>query len=223
MSSSDYFFKLIMLGSSGAGKTSIVQRYCNDVFESLSYKTTLGFDFLSKKLTRDEKIIDLEVWDTAGQEQYKAVTKMYYKDVHGAILVYDTTDLESFEKVKFWLDDLEMYGNKMEKRILVGSKMDLKSRRAVTQYDAKKFASERQIEWAECSAKTGEGIAELFDFLIGKVIETYNSDEEFKKIYGRSTIVSIGPPISPADAAHRNQGYKLRKTVPKGKRKSSCC
>ncbi len=222
MLSSDYFFKLIMLGASGVGKTCIVQRFCNDIFEGPAHKSTMGFDFLSKKIQRENKSVSLEVWDTAGQEQYRAVTKMYYKDVHGALLVYDSTDKESFNKIRFWLDDLDMNGNKMEKRILVGSKMDLTANRQVSLYEAKKFAGERKLEWMECSAKTGENINELFDLVIGKIIECYNSDDEFKRIYGRSTIISVGPPISEEDAVHRKQGYKLHKKTLEQKKKGCC-
>jgi small GTP-binding protein len=222
MSSSDYFFKLIMLGCSGVGKTCIVQRYCNDVFEGPAHKTTLGFDFLGKKLEHNGKRVDLEVWDTAGQEQYKAVAKMYYKEVHGVLLVYDTTDRTSFDRLSFWLDDLDMNGNKMEQRILVGSKMDLIDKRDVQKFDAKKFASERHLEWMECSAKTGECVHDVFRLLLDKIIQNYDANEDFRRIYGRSTVVSVGPPISSADAAHRENPYKLN-TVKKKKKKSGCC
>ena len=223
MASADYSFKFIMLGASGVGKTCIVQRYCNDIFEGPAHKTTLGFDFLSKKVQFKEKQVDLEVWDTAGQEQYRAVTKMYYKDVHGVVLVYDTTDQSSFEKAKFWLDDLDMNGNKLEQRILVGSKMDAVSKREVTLYEAKKFAAERKLQWMECSAKTGECVNELFEMLIDKTIYAYHNIDDFKKLFYRSTVVSVGPPISEADAAHRSQGYKLNKEKIHKKKKSGCC
>ena len=221
MANSDYSFKLIMLGASGVGKTCIVQRYCNDVFEGPAHKTTLGFDFLTKKLVKDGKNVDLEVWDTAGQEQYRAVTKMYYKDVHGVMLVYDTTDRSSFDKAKFWLDDLDMHGSKLEQRILVGSKMDLTLRREVSLFEAKKFAAERKLEWVECSAKTGENVSELFDLIVEKIMVAYSSSAEFKGLFSRSTIISVSPPISEADAAHREKGYKLHKK--KEEKAKSCC
>ncbi len=221
VTTSDYSFKLIMLGASGVGKTCIVQRFCNDVFEGPAHKTTLGFDFLSKQTVHKDKRVDLEVWDTAGQEQYRAVTKMYYKDVHGVILVYDITDKESFETAKFWLDDLDMHGSKMEERVLVGNKLDINERRAVTLYDAKKFAAERKLEWSECSAKSGDNVNEMFDKLIDRIVERYKSSAEFRNLFSRSTVVSVGPPISEADAMHRSQGYKLHKE--RIKKKSGCC
>ena len=223
MASNDYSFKIIILGASGVGKTCIIQRYCNDIFEGPTHKTTLGFDFLSKKTQHEEKRVDLEVWDTAGQEQYRAVTKMYYKDVHGVILVYDTTDTSSFDKAKFWLDDLDLHGNKMEERILVGSKMDLAAKREVSLYEAKKFASERKLEWTECSAKTGDGVNEMFDILIGKIVTSYNNNAAFRNLFSRSTIVSVGPPISEADEVHRSKGYKLDKNKILKKKKEGCC
>eukprot|EP00831_Metopus_contortus_P079566 TRINITY_DN7943_c0_g1_i2.p2 TRINITY_DN7943_c0_g1~~TRINITY_DN7943_c0_g1_i2.p2 ORF type:complete len:245 (+),score=49.77 TRINITY_DN7943_c0_g1_i2:144-878(+) len=220
---SDYFFKLIMLGASAVGKTCIVQRFCHDIFEGPAHKTTLGFDFLAKHLKMDGKTIELEVWDTAGQEAYKAVTKMYYKDVHGALLVYDITDKSSFEKVKFWIDDLDLHGNKMEKRILVGSKLDLEAKRQISQYEAKKFASERGFEWMECSSKEDQGIKEVFDLLVARIIEHYDSNEEFRRIFGHSTVMSVGPPISEADAMHREKGYHLNRKKLSKKKKTGCC
>ena len=219
-SNADYSFKLIILGSSGVGKTCIVQRYCNDIYEGPTHKTTLGFDFLSKKIEIGGKKVELEVWDTAGQEQYRAVAKMYYRDVHGVILVYDITDKHSFDRVKYWLDDLEMNGNKMEMRILVGSKLDRDPDREVSLYEAKKFATERGLEWTECSAKAGDGVIEMFDKLIGKIIESYESNPDFRSLFSRSTVVTAGPSINDADEKHR-KGYKLE--VKKKSKKDGCC
>lgn len=223
MLGNDYFFKLIMLGTSGAGKTCIVQRYCNDIYEGATQKSTMGFDFLTKTIQKNGKEVSLEIWDTAGQEKYKAVTKMYYKDVHGAVLVYDTTDKQSLEKLAFWLDDLDTSGNKLERRILVGSKIDMRDERQVSLYDAKRFACERNLDWMECSAKTSKNVNEVFDCVLGKIIEAYNTSEEFKRICRRSTIISVAPPISEEDSAHRREGYRLNRKALKQKQGNACC
>jgi len=220
---SNYAFKLIILGASGVGKTCIVQRYCNDTFEGPTHKTTLGFDFSSKKTEVNGKKIDLEVWDTAGQEQYRAVAKMYYRDVHGVILVYDITDKNSFERLKYWMDDLEINGNKIEEKILVGSKKDREAdNREVSLFEAKKFATERGLQWTECSAKTGDGVTEMFNMLIEKIIHSYENNPEFKSLFSRSTIVTAGEPISQADANHRKVGYKLDSKKAR-KKTEGCC
>ena len=223
MAANDYFFKYIMFGASGAGKTSIVQRFCHGTFEGGAHKATIGFDFLTKNLSIHGKNIELEIWDTAGQEQYRAVTKMYYKDVHGVLLVYDTTDSSSFDWARFWLDDLDMHGSKLEKRVLVGSKADLVTTREISNYDAKSFASERKLEYIECSAKENKGINEAFEILINKSIEEYNANPNFRKILAKTTTVSIGPPISKEDEMHRNQTYKLNKERVDAKKKKKCC
>lgn len=219
---SQYSFKLIILGASGVGKTCIVQRYCNDVFEGPTHKTTLGFDFLSKKTEVNGNKVDLEVWDTAGQEQYRAVAKMYYRDVHGVILVYDITEKNSFDRLKYWMDDLEINGNKIEEKILVGSKVDREVDREVSLFEAKKFATERGLEWTECSAKTGDGVIEMFNKLVEKIIKSYNSNPDFKALFSRSTVVTSGDPISTADAKHRANGYKLDSKKVK-KKSGGCC
>lgn len=219
---SEYSFKLIILGASGVGKTCIVQRYCNDIFEGTAHKTTLGFDFLSKKTEVNGKKVDLEVWDTAGQEQYRAVAKMYYRDVHGVILVYDITDKHSFERLKYWMDDLEINGNKIEEKILVGSKIDREADREVALFEAKKFATERGLQWTECSAKSGEGVVEMFNKLVENIIDSYNKNPDFRALFSRSTVVSAAGPISQADAAHRKKGYKIDGKKMKEKKKGCC-
>jgi small GTP-binding protein len=222
MSGNEYFFKVIMLGSSGAGKTSLVQRYCHNTYAGGGHKPTLGFDFSAKKLESSGKKIAIQVWDTAGQEEYKAVAKMYYKDVHGVVLVYDTTDKTSFEKVKFWLDDLEMNGHKMEQRVIVGSKMDLITKREVTMYEGKKFATERKLEWAECSAKTGEGVIELFDTLVNMIVKEYEQNDEFKRLFARSTLISPNPSKPGGDSLQPEQPYKLHPPQRRTKKKGCC-
>ncbi len=167
----DYYFKIILLGCQAVGKTAIVQRFCYDCYEEESLKTTLGFDFLTKVLLHKGKKVQLQIWDTAGQERFRSVTKMYYQDVNGVILVYDITSKETINKLQFWLDDLEMNGGKTERRILVGNKIDLAKSREVQPFDGKRLASEQNMDWAECSAKSGVGISELFEKLIEKLIQ----------------------------------------------------
>ena len=196
---SGYFFKLIILGISGVGKTCIIQRYCNNKFDGISHKTTLGFDFLFKIVEKDGKKIEMEIWDTAGQEQYRSISKMYYKEVHGVILVYDITSRHSFDELKYWLDDLGLYGNKLEEKIIVGNKVDMEIDREVGFFEARRFAAERNLELTECSAKDGQGVNEMFEILIDKIVKKFENNIEFRRILYHDKSVCVSEPISKED------------------------
>jgi len=208
----DYYFKIILLGCQAVGKTAIVQRFCNDCYED-DHKTTLGFDFLTKVLNYEGKKVQLQIWDTAGQERFRAVTKMYYQDVNGVVLVYDITSKSSMEKLQFWFDDLEMNGSRTEKRILVGNKQDLEKRREVQQFEGKKMASEQNIDWIECSAKTGANIATLFETLVGKLIAEQNANGELVES-------DMGNIFKREDVTEKSKKKKLKNGTDKTK---SCC
>ena len=199
----DYYFKVILLGFQSVGKTAIVQRFCYECYEEESLKTTLGFDFLTKVFKHKGKRIQMQIWDTAGQERFRAVTKMYYQDVNGVILVYDVTSKDSLAKLQFWFDDLEMNGDKTEKRILVGNKLDLVKERKVQPFEGKKLATEQDMDWLECSAKTGEHVTEVFERLADKMIAASN------------TPVENGSALS-------SKGNKLN-NVPHSSSKKGCC
>eukprot|EP00826_Nyctotherus_ovalis_P036795 TRINITY_DN3295_c0_g1_i1.p1 TRINITY_DN3295_c0_g1~~TRINITY_DN3295_c0_g1_i1.p1 ORF type:complete len:221 (+),score=51.60 TRINITY_DN3295_c0_g1_i1:167-829(+) len=217
----DYLFKLIILGTTQVGKTCIAQRYCNNIYDETKHGSTLGFDFLSRQTTVGGKSVSLEIWDTAGQEQYRAIAKMYYRDAHGVILVYDIADKDSFEILKYWIDDLEMNGSRLEEKILVGNKSDLETEREVAQFEAKRFAVERELMWTECSAKTGKEVKEIFNKLVEKMVKSYETKIEFRSLFSRSTLISAIAPISKEDAEHRETGYRI--TSNKLSKKSNCC
>ena len=200
MSNKNYSFKVILLGASGVGKTSIIKRYIEDVFDDSLLKPSLCFDFLAKEITRENKKIKLEIWDTAGQERFQSMAKMYYKDAHGVILAYDITDLTSFERMKEWLLEVEQNEHVLAKKIIVGTKSDLIEKRKIQKFDAKKFTTEKSlsyredIDWIECSSRTGDGIKLLFDTLTDKLIKEYDTNAEFRKLNIRSTLIDVEKP-----------------------------
>ena len=189
MGDADFTFKVIVLGASGVGKTCILQRYCNDVYDENIQKATLSFDYLSKIIRIGDKKVKIDVWDTAGQERYHAMARTYYKDVHGAILVFDTTNRVTFKRMNIWMDDLSKHGNNLEERIIVGSKVDLMEERQVDQYESKKYAVENDIAWTECSAKEAIGIDDIFRILVKRMIDKYNDNPEFRELTPRPTVV----------------------------------
>eukprot|EP00831_Metopus_contortus_P040111 TRINITY_DN31416_c0_g1_i3.p1 TRINITY_DN31416_c0_g1~~TRINITY_DN31416_c0_g1_i3.p1 ORF type:complete len:275 (-),score=40.45 TRINITY_DN31416_c0_g1_i3:40-864(-) len=198
-------------------RTCIVQRYVNDIYER-KYRNTLGVDFHVKQTIVDGKNVEVQISDTAGQERYRSLTKAYYADSHGVILVYDISDRNSFDSIKYWLDDLEMYGNKLEMKLLVGNKSDLKANRAIEQFEAKRFAFERGLQWIECSAKEGENVKEVFYEIISMLLKHYESSPEFRGLF-YSSMMTIS---SGAGEASKEQ-YQLKRKTRKKKKSSGCC
>ena len=157
-----FIFKLILIGNSGTGKTSIINRFINEKFED-SYKCTIGVDFLLKKIKINEQNIKLQIWDTAGMEKYKQITTSYYRGAHGAIVVFDLTNKESFNDVHKWVNDFSNITNQnsnMRSVVIVGNKNDLIDKREVSQDDIDKYISINNFNYVETSAKEGSNIEE---------------------------------------------------------------
>ena len=106
----DYVFKLVLIGDSGVGKSCLLLRFADDTYTE-SHISTIGVDFKIRTIQLDGKTIKLQIWDTAGQERFRTITSSYYRGAHGIIVVYDTTDSETFEHVKTWLHEIERYAS----------------------------------------------------------------------------------------------------------------
>jgi len=156
-----YAVKIIIVGDQSVGKTNLINRYVKGEF-SEDYMITIGMDFLTCNLELEDKIFKLRLWDTAGSERFRSVTKGYYSNSCCAIIVYDITDQNSFNSVKQWIEDCQSYASKNIHLILVGNKIDLKEQRKVNKEDAKSLSEEYGMDFFETSAKSGENIDELF-------------------------------------------------------------
>ncbi|KRX07868.1 P-loop containing nucleoside triphosphate hydrolase [Pseudocohnilembus persalinus] len=179
---------VIIIGNSGAGKTSLVQQYkqinplkedkdedANKEF-SFKYKPTLGIDLVKKDIVISNKEIKLCIWDTAGQEKYAAITSQYFQKADGVAIVFDLTDLDSFKRVKeFWIEQVNEKSNEDIKKILIGNKVDLKDRKVKFQ-EAQDLADILQIKYFETSAKTQEQVVEAFDHLAKITLYSIESD-----------------------------------------------
>eukprot|EP01083_Nonionella_stella_P172877 594594_1 len=106
----DYLLKVVMVGDSGVGKSSLLKRFANRDFTG-DYISTIGVDFEIKTLEIDGKTVKLQIWDTAGQERFRTITSSYYRGAHGIIIVYDITDKESFDNVRQWLFEIDRYAS----------------------------------------------------------------------------------------------------------------
>jgi small GTP-binding protein len=157
----DYLFKLLLIGDSNVGKSSLLLRFADDSFTD-TYISTIGVDFKIKTVELDGKIIKLQIWDTAGQERFRTITSSYYRGAHGIIIVYDVTDQVSWFNVKNWLQEIERYACENVNRLLVGNKADLVTKRAVDYNTAKEFADSLGIPFIETSAKNNTNVQKAF-------------------------------------------------------------
>jgi len=157
----DYFFKILLIGDSGVGKSCLLLRFADDSWTE-THISTIGVDFKIKTLDIDGKTVKLQIWDTAGQERFRTITSSYYRGAQGIILVYDITDLESFTNVKQWMGEIDRYACENVNKLLVGNKVDLEQDRKVQTATAKEFASSYQIPFIETSAKTATNVNTAF-------------------------------------------------------------
>jgi small GTP-binding protein len=157
-------YKVVLLGNSGVGKTALVERASEDIFQS-SHVPTVGAQFISLELQTGGKPCILDLWDTAGQEVFRSLVGFYARDAKGAFVLFDVTSPESFEDLKKWLDFIGENAPEA-KIILFGNKIDLAESREVKKAQGQEFADKHHVLYYEGSAKTGETVSEAFDRMI---------------------------------------------------------
>ena len=152
--------KIVFIGNPTTGKTSLLNRICNDKFEP-NYDSTIGVDFFTKTVFYNETIFKLQLWDSAGQEKYRALIPSYIRGASIIFLIYDLNHKESFEAINNWLGFVNQYTNKAQvKLVLVGNKNDLE--RKVKTEEGKNLAEKEGMLFFETSAKTGDGVIQMF-------------------------------------------------------------
>jgi small GTP-binding protein len=154
-------YKFILIGSSGVGKTAILKRLVENSFTEDS-QSTIGVEFDSTVLAINDRKVKLQIWDTAGQERFRSISKAYYRNAVGVILVFDITDRKSFDDLTSWLNDIRTLCDANAVIQLIGNKADLKSQRVVTLTEAEAFASHQHMQYLEISARVGENVREAF-------------------------------------------------------------
>jgi len=170
----DHTFKLLLIGDSGVGKSSLLLRFTDGTFEE-DIGTTIGVDFKVKVLNvRNKQRVKLTIWDTAGQERFRTLTSSYYRGAQGVVLVYDISSAESFDHVKQWMAEVQMYTTVPDViTLLVGNKVDKRAKEdAVPRATAEAFAREHGLLFIECSARTKEGVQQAFEELVNKILDT---------------------------------------------------
>ena len=167
----DIKLKIMVLGDSMVGKTSIINRYVNGGFGE-RYLCTIGIDFKEKIITKNNREVKLQIWDTAGQERYKNVTKSYFQASNGFIIAYDINCNESFNQVKYWIEQIKNMSDEKTKFILVGTKCDLDTRK-VDEEKGLNLAKKFGIKFFETSAKLNINVDETFNSLIVDILLNY--------------------------------------------------
>nr|KJB34934.1 hypothetical protein B456_006G091700 [Gossypium raimondii] len=153
--------KIVLLGDVGTGKSSLVLRFVRGQFVEFQ-ESTIGAAFFSQTLAVDDATVKFEIWDTAGQERYHSLAPMYYRGAAAAIIVYDITNLASFERAKRWIEELQAQGNSDMVMALAGNKADLLDAKNVETEEAKTYAQENGLFFVETSAKTSSNVNNIF-------------------------------------------------------------
>ncbi|KAJ4748660.1 Ras-related protein Rab-1A [Rhynchospora pubera] len=157
----DYLFKLLLIGDSSVGKSCLLLRFADDSYVD-SYISTIGVDFKIRTVDLDGKTVKLQIWDTAGQERFRTITSSYYRGAHGIIIVYDVTEMESYNNVKQWLNEIDRYASDNVCKLLVGNKCDLVDSKVVATETAEAFADSLGIPFLETSAKESINVEKAF-------------------------------------------------------------
>ena len=166
-----------MIGNSGVGKSCLLIRFTDDTFSD-SYVTTIGVDFKIKTLDIEGKSCKLQIWDTAGQERFRNIISSYYRGAQGIMLVYDITDMESFQNLNTWLIEIEKNASKNVYKILVGNKCDMENERKVTVEQGKDFATQYGMKFFETSAKESTNVSDAFVAMTREIIKSQGNKKK---------------------------------------------
>ena len=162
-------YKILLLGNYSVGKTCFLLRYMDNTFET-DHLTTVGLDYRLVNLEYKSKPIKLQIWDTAGQDRFKSITKNYYKGANGMLILYDITNKKTFDDITNWITEI----NEESSNVIInciGHKKDLENKRKVSYEEGKKLCDKYNMSFFECSAKTGEGVKEAVEDLVDRMIK----------------------------------------------------
>ncbi|CEP00705.1 Ras family [Plasmodiophora brassicae] len=156
-----YLFKYIIIGDTGVGKSCLLLQFTDKRFRPV-HDLTIGVEFGARMITVDNRQIKLQIWDTAGQESFRSITRSYYRGAAGALLVYDITRRETFAHLARWLEEARQNGNRNMTIMLIGNKSDLEHRRQISKEEGEAFAKDNGLIFFETSAKTAANVEEAF-------------------------------------------------------------
>ena len=207
----EYIYKYIIIGDSGVGKSCILMQFTQNEFE-VSKEPTVGVEFGNKIVDVDGQSTKLQIWDTAGQEQFKSITRSYYRAVAGALLVYDVTNQQSFDNVKVWLEEARANANPELVILLCGNKVDIADKRVVSTDRGKSLAELNGIMFMETSAMKKVNIDMIFISIAREIrnkidngkIDTTVEDFGVRKVNDQSNAVKQRKKLA-QDAAEKKK------------------
>ncbi|XP_033914881.3 ras-related protein Rab-12-like [Acipenser ruthenus] len=187
----DYKLQVIIIGSRGVGKTSLMERFTDDTFCE-ACKSTVGVDFKIKTVELREKKIRLQIWDTAGQERFNSITSAYYRGAKGIVIVYDITKQETFDDLPKWMKMIDKYASEDAELLLVGNKLDCEADRKITRQQGEKFAQRIScMRFCEASAKDNYNVDEIFLKLVDDILNKLPLELPRKEL--SNSILSLQP------------------------------
>ena len=172
----DFIFKVLLLGNSDVGKSSLILRYVDQVWSD-TFVPTIGVDFKVKTLELQNKQIKMQIWDTAGQERFRNVISSYFRGAHGILLIYDVTNRDSFKNLESWLIEIEKNASENVLKILIGNKNDLVDDKEIKTEEGQAFANRNGMQFIETSAKENTNVTEAFECL-AKLMMEFNSEKK---------------------------------------------
>lgn len=171
-------YKILIVGESGCGKTSVLNRLVGGEF-TYNNVSTVGVDFQTKNISFDGKEVTMQIWDTAGQEKYQNITQSYFRNSHGIIVAYDITDSDSFKRVKHWVDKIRSDFERIP-ILLIGNKADLQDKRVVSKENAEALAKSLNVKYLETSALDYTNIDETFIEMARTLYKHYSENPQTK-------------------------------------------
>ena len=180
----DFIFKVLLLGNSDVGKSSLLLRFVDSVW-NVAFVPTIGVDFKVKTLEINNKKVKMQIWDTAGEERFRTVVSTYFRGAHGILLLYDVTNRDSFKNLENWLIEIEKNSSEKVLKILLGNKCDLNDDREIQPDEGRAFADRNGMEFMETSAKMNTNVNEAFETL-GKLMIEFNSKNNNKTQQGEN-------------------------------------
>jgi small GTP-binding protein len=168
-----HLYKILLLGDCAVGKSCLLLRYCDDSFQE-AHLTTIGLDFRLKNIyLENNRKIKIQIWDTAGEDRFRAITRNYYKGANGILLIFDVTNKNSFEHVRDWIQTIREESSEAITIYLVGNKIDINDNRIISKEEGNKLADEFKMPYFETSAKKNLGVDDVFMSLIKEIDKLY--------------------------------------------------
>ncbi|CAK74708.1 unnamed protein product (macronuclear) [Paramecium tetraurelia] len=185
-----FLFKYIIVGDTSVGKSCILLNYTEKKFNE-DHETTIGVEFGSQLLKMNDRTIKIQIWDTAGQESFRSITRSYYKGSIGVVLVFDLTKKDTYYNVMKWHNEILDCTHEFVEISLVGNKLDLESERQVSSKEALEYAQSNKMNYLETSAKTGQNVDKVFEDIAQRILVKIDNKtiDYTQEVYG----IKLGP------------------------------